>query len=66
MYSFKKLLFKYIFYIKHITNIEYFENQIIHKHLFNFYTLIFLYPKNIIHEYLILPITEDPMSNVEY
>jgi hypothetical protein len=24
------------------------------------------YPKNIINEYLILPITEDPISNVEY
>jgi hypothetical protein len=27
----KFLLFKFILYIKHINNIEYFENQIIHK-----------------------------------
>ena len=51
-------------YIKHINNIEYFENQIIH--LLNFYIHILSYPKNIINEYLILSITEDPISNVEY
>jgi hypothetical protein len=47
-------------------NIEYFENQILHKNLFNFYIHILLYPKSIINEYLILSITEDAISNVEY
>jgi hypothetical protein len=31
------LLFKCILYIKYINNIEYFENKIIRKNLFNFY-----------------------------
>jgi hypothetical protein len=53
-------------YIKHINNIEYFENQIIHKNLFNFYINILSYPKSITNEYLMLYITEDPISNVEY
>jgi hypothetical protein len=60
------LLFKYILYIKDISNIEYYENQIIHKNLFNFYIHILSYPRNIINEYLILSITEDPISNIEY
>jgi hypothetical protein len=60
------LLFKCILYIKYINNIEYFENQIIHKNLFNFYIHILSYPKSIINEYLILSITEDLISNVEY
>ena len=59
------LLFKCILYIKHINNIEYFENQIIHKNLFNFYIHIFSNPENIINEYLILSITENAISNVE-
>ena len=58
-FFFQFLLFKCILYIKHINNIEYFENQIIHKNLFNFYIHILLYPKNIINEYLTLSITED-------
>jgi hypothetical protein len=53
-------------YITHHYNIEYFENQIIHKILFNFYVHILSYPKNTINEYLIKSITEDPISNVEY
>jgi hypothetical protein len=53
-------------YIKHINHIEYFENQIIHKNLFNLYIHILSHPKNIISEYLILSITEAPISNVEY
>ena len=60
------LLFKCILYIKHINNIDYFENQIIYKNVFNFYIHILSYPKNIINEHLILSITEDPISNVEY
>jgi hypothetical protein len=58
-------LFKCISYIKHINNIEYFENQIIHKKLFNSYIHILSYPENIINEHLILSITENPISNVE-
>lgn len=54
------LLFKCIVYTKHINNIEYFENQIIH--LLNFYIHILSYPKIIINEHVILSITEDPIS----
>jgi hypothetical protein len=36
------------------------------KHLFNFYIHILSYPKNIINDYLILSITENAISNVEY
>jgi hypothetical protein len=50
----------------YINNIKYFENQITHKNLFKFYIHILPYPKNIINEYLMLFITEDPISNVEY
>jgi hypothetical protein len=53
-------------YIKHINNMEYFENHIVHKSLFNFYIHIISYPKNKINEYLVLSVTEDPISNVEY
>lgn len=60
------LIIKCILYIKYIKNIEHFENQIIHKNVFNVYIRILSYLKNIINEYLILSITEDPISNVEY
>jgi hypothetical protein len=60
----KFLLFKCILYIEHINNIECSENQKIHKKLFNFYIHILSYPKNIINEYLMLSIAEDPISNV--
>ena len=62
------LIFYYLnaLYTSNTNNIEYFENQIIHKNLFNFYIHILSYPKNIINEHLILSITEDPISNVEY
>ena len=59
------LLFKCILYIKHINNIEYFENQVIPKNVFNFYNHILSYAKNIFNEHLILSITENPITNVE-
>jgi hypothetical protein len=49
-----------------LNNIEYFENHIIHENLFNFYIHVLSYIKDIINEYLILFITEDPISNVEH
>jgi hypothetical protein len=45
-------------------NIEYFKNQVIHKKLFNLYIHILTLKYH--YEYLILSITEDPISNVEY